>query len=310
MLAYGDARRLLQYFAAPRRLPIEVARIVRPQPGEPESALAEVLSPEALAREGVRGIILVSHPADPVPAHLLLRCRLEGFEVLDSASFLEQEAFRIDVDAADFSWGLSGRGFRTSRMAEVRRRLFDILLAGLLMLLTLPLTLLVAILIKFDSAGPILYQQERVGLRGRVFTLFKFRSMYEDAEASGKPVWASVGDTRVTRVGRFLRFTRIDELPQLLNVLYGEMSFIGPRPERPYFVERLSEAIPLYSSRHYVKPGITGWAQVNAPYGASTDDAFEKLCFDLYYIKHRGIFLDLVILLRTLRVVASGQGAR
>ena len=159
--------------------------------------------------------------------------------------------------------------------------------------------LCVALLIKFESAGPVFYRQERVGLNGRVFTLFKFRSMSVDAEKEGKPLWASQRDPRITRVGAFMRATRIDELPQLLNVLRGEMSFVGPRPERPHFVEQLEQIIPFYRERSWVKPGITGWAQVNYPYGASVEDAREKLAYDLYYVKNRSLFLDLLILIST-----------
>jgi len=311
VLAYGDARRLLQFISSGRSPAVELARVITPHEEEgSEGSLARALSPEELAQQGIRGIIVVSDNGHGLPAQLLLRCRLEGFEVLDAVSFLEQEGYRIDVEAQDFGWALSSRGFRITRTTELRRRIFDILLASLLLVLTFPLMLVVGALVRLDSCGPILYCQERVGLRGRIFRLYKFRSMHEDAEAEGRPVWAVVGDSRITRVGRFLRLTRIDELPQLLNVLCGEMSFIGPRPERPYFVERLSAAIPLYGTRHYVKPGITGWAQVNAPYGASIDDAREKLCYDLYYVKHRGVLLDLLILLRTFRVVLLGQGAR
>jgi len=192
----------------------------------------------------------------------------------------------------------------------VRTRVLDMILAAALAVLTFPLMLVVAGLIKIDSPGPIMYRQERVGLRGRAFILYKFRSMRQDAEGSGTPQWASECDPRITRVGRLIRYTRIDELPQLANVIRGDMSIIGPRPERPYFVDKLSEAIPVYSLRHFVKPGITGWAQVNASYGASVEDSRVKLMYDLYYIKHRGLLLDLSILLRTLKVVLFQQGAR
>jgi lipopolysaccharide/colanic/teichoic acid biosynthesis glycosyltransferase len=161
-----------------------------------------------------------------------------------------------------------------------------------------------------EGKGPVLYRQERVGLRGQVFTLLKFRSMTQDAEVNGSPVWAAQRDPRITRVGWFIRKTRIDELPQLYNVLRGYMSFVGPRPERPYFVNRLAQSIPYYQERHAVKPGITGWAQVNYPYGASLEDARNKLSYDLYYLKNRGLFLDLIILIRTVRVVLWPDGAR
>ncbi len=310
VLAYGDARPLLKCISAGQSGEIEVARVIVPPEDESEELLSEVLSPKSLRRDRIRGIIVVSGDRRRIPARLLLRCRLEGFRVLDAVSFLEREGCRIDIDAHDFGWLLSGDGFRLSRLAKIERRLFDLTIASLLLFLTLPLMFLIAALVKIDSRGPALYRQERVGLRGRVFTLYKFRSMQEDAEADGSPVWAAVADPRVTRVGRFIRYTRIDELPQLLNVLRGEMSIIGPRPERPYFVDKLAAAIPLYQTRHYAKPGITGWAQVNASYGASMEDAREKLRYDLYYLKHRGFLLDLLILMRTLRVVVFGEGAR
>jgi lipopolysaccharide/colanic/teichoic acid biosynthesis glycosyltransferase len=167
-----------------------------------------------------------------------------------------------------------------------------------------------AIIIKLDSPGPIFYRQERVGLHGRVFTLTKFRSMRTDAEVAGKPQWASRQDSRVTRVGRFIRLTRIDELPQILNVLRGDMAFVGPRPERPAFVEQLGQIIPRYHDRACVKPGITGWAQVNYPYGASVEDARMKLAYDLYYVRRRSLFLDILILVATIRVVLLQEGAR
>jgi lipopolysaccharide/colanic/teichoic acid biosynthesis glycosyltransferase len=174
----------------------------------------------------------------------------------------------------------------------------------------LPLMAMTALAIKIDGPGPVLYRQQRVGRFDRTFTLFKFRSMIADAEASGYPRWAQKQDPRVTRIGRFIRATRIDELPQLANVIRGEMSLVGPRPERPHFVEQLTRAIPFYRQRAYVKPGLTGWAQVNFPYGASVEDAREKLAYDLYYVKHRTIMLDLIILMSTIRVVLSREGAR
>jgi lipopolysaccharide/colanic/teichoic acid biosynthesis glycosyltransferase len=184
-----------------------------------------------------------------------------------------------------------------------------VLLGGTLLLFTLPLMLVAALAIKLDSRGPVLYWQERVGLHGRTFTLLKFRSMRTDAEARG-PVWAAQRDPRVTRVGGFLRLTRIDELPQLVCVLRGAMSLIGPRPERPHFVAQLEQVLPFYRDRALAKPGLTGWAQVNYPYGASVEDARAKLSYDLYYVKHRSLLLDLLILLATVRVVLFQRGAR
>ena len=186
----------------------------------------------------------------------------------------------------------------------------DLLVPFVLIALTLPIMVIVTLAIRCDSPGPVFYRQERVGLGGRRFNLLKFRSMIEDAEPEGRPVWAAQNDNRVTRVGRFIRRMRIDELPQLFNVLRGEMSMVGPRPERPYFVDQLTEIIPFFAERHSVKPGVTGWAQIKYPYGASIEDARKKLAYDLYYLKSRSITLDLLILLSTVRVVILQQGAR
>jgi exopolysaccharide biosynthesis polyprenyl glycosylphosphotransferase len=199
---------------------------------------------------------------------------------------------------------------RTSVPVAILRRASDIGISLALLAVTLPLMLLTALAVRLDSPGPVFYRQKRTGLNGGDFTLFKFRSMRVDAEAAGRPVWAAADDPRVTRVGQIIRRLRIDELPQLLNVLRGEMSFIGPRPERPEFVAQLSRQIPLYAHRACVKPGLTGWAQVSFPYGASVDDARHKLSYDLYYIKHRSALLDLLILFATVRVILFGEGAR
>jgi exopolysaccharide biosynthesis polyprenyl glycosylphosphotransferase len=193
---------------------------------------------------------------------------------------------------------------------ETSKRIIDVILSISLLIFTAPLMAVVALTIKCDSVGPVLYRQKRVGKNGQHFTLLKFRSMVQDAEREGLPIWASERDPRVTRVGRIIRFTRIDELPQLCNVLGGEMSMIGPRPERPYFVDHLSEIIPSYALRHSAKPGITGWAQINYPYGASVEDAREKLSYDLYYINNFSLMLELRIIILTVRVVMLGQGAR
>jgi exopolysaccharide biosynthesis polyprenyl glycosylphosphotransferase len=208
------------------------------------------------------------------------------------------------------SWFIYGEGYRQTWLRAFVKRTFDLAVGSVLMLLALPIMLIVGLMIAAEAPGPVIYRQERVGRRGRKFTLFKFRSMIVGAERDGKPTWAGVNDARVTRVGRLLRKTRIDELPQLLNVVRGEMSLVGPRPERPEFVAMLSEQIPFYSIRHSVKPGITGWAQVRYYYTATVEDAAKKLEYDIYYVKNHSLLLDFLILLETVRVVLLGEGAR
>jgi exopolysaccharide biosynthesis polyprenyl glycosylphosphotransferase len=203
-----------------------------------------------------------------------------------------------------------GDGFSQSLLRRIVKRAFDLASSLALLLVAAPLMVITAVCIALESGLPILYRQARVGEGGRIFTLYKFRSMKNDAESDGMPRWADRDDDRTTFVGRIIRKLRIDELPQILNVLKGDMSFVGPRPERPYFVDQLSAQIPYYALRHAVKPGITGWAQVRYPYGASVDDSVEKLQYDLYYVKNHGLFLDLMILIDTVQVVLWGKGAR
>jgi sugar transferase (PEP-CTERM system associated) len=311
LVGSGDhMSRLSNRIATTPALRTAVVRIVQLGDLEGGDALLPQLSPQALQRERVWGLVVASDLVRRLPTALLLQCRLHGIRVLDEDSFWEREARCIDIDGAHPTWLLSGDGFRHGRLAALGKRLLDVAIATLLILLTLPLMLVVAVLIKCESRGPVFYRQERVGRHNQVFVLFKFRSMCQNAEPDGAPVWAAECDSRVTRVGRFIRYTRIDELPQLWNVLRGEMSIVGPRPERPYFVERLAAAIPLYAERHFVKPGITGWAQINAPYGASLEDARDKLSYDLYYIKNQSLLFDLRILVATLRVVLFQEGAR
>jgi sugar transferase (PEP-CTERM system associated) len=285
--------------------------------GAIDQPLLPALSPPALSPDGLRsqriwGIVVTRDPAAPasLPVQALLDCKLRGVPVFDEAGFCEQHLGRIDVDSLRPDWLLFADGFASGRASNLVKRGIDICVSLTLLLLTLPLMVLTALLIRLDSPGPVLYRQRRTGLHGRPFTLLKFRSMTVDAEQGGKPRWASQQDPRITRVGGFIRPMRIDELPQLINVLRGEMSMIGPRPERPHFVEQLARVIPLYSERSYVKPGITGWAQVNYPYGASVEDARQKLSYDLYYVKNRSLLLDLLILLATVRVILFREGAR
>ena len=274
----------------------------------PASAAAS-LSPQTLRRERVWGVVVTSEARGSVPPIGLLRSKRAGFRIFSDVEFREEQLRRIDLDHLEPDWMLFADGLSCSRLEAGARRLGDIVVSLALLIATLPVMALTAALIRMESPGPVLYRQERVGLHGRVFTLMKFRSMQMDAEARG-PAWAAQRDPRVTRVGAFIRRMRIDELPQLINVLKGEMGFVGPRPERPHFVDQLAEVIPFYRDRACVKPGITGWAQVNYPYGASIEDARQKLSYDLYYVKHRNLFLDLLILFATVRVILFQEGAR
>jgi sugar transferase (PEP-CTERM system associated) len=246
-----------------------------------------------------------------LPVAELLQCRLAGIRVEEASTVLERLTGRILVRNLRPSWLVFSQGFNKPRLLQNSKRLLELLIAGPAFVLALPLIALAALLVRLDGPGPIFYRQERVGEKGRVFSLLKFRTMRADAEATTGPVWASAqGDERMTRFGRFLRKTRLDELPQLLNVLRGDMSFVGPRPERPHFVEKLAQIIPYYSERHSVKPGITGWAQIKFGYGSNIEDAEEKLQYDLYYIKHMSVRLDLGILFNTMKVMLTGKGAR
>jgi sugar transferase (PEP-CTERM system associated) len=245
-----------------------------------------------------------------LPIEQLLRAKLSGVRVEDATTTYERLTGKILIDDLKPSWLIFSDGFRASRGTRFIKRMLDLALSILLGLLTLPLMVLTAIAVKLDSAGPAVYSQERVGENGRVFNIFKFRSMRADAEEDGQPVWAREKDDRVTRIGRLIRLTRLDELPQLWNVMRGDMSFVGPRPERPFFVEQLAREIPFYMQRHAVKPGITGWAQVKYRYGSTVEDAMEKLRYDLYYIKHLSIVFDLTIVLDTVKVILFGKGAQ
>jgi sugar transferase (PEP-CTERM system associated) len=245
-----------------------------------------------------------------LPADQLLECKLAGIEVVDLPSFFERETGQIQVESLNPSWMIFSDGFGRSPLKDVTKRTFDVAASGLLLLLTLPVMLITALLVWLESGGPIFYRQERVGENGRVFRVLKFRSMRQDAERDGVPQWAKKQDDRVTRVGRIIRLLRIDELPQVFNVFKGDMSFVGPRPERPFFVEDLTRKISYYPSRHTVKPGITGWAQIRYPYGATVEDAVQKLQYDLYYVKNHTLFLDLIILFQTAQVILFGKGAR
>ncbi len=244
-----------------------------------------------------------------VPMDQLLTARIQGIPVMDLATFYEQTTGEVPVDSLKASFLVYGRGFAQGRARIAIKRLFDVLSSGFLLLLASPIMLITMIAIKLESDGPVIYKQERVGLGGKGFMCLKFRSMRTDAEKNGVAVWASKNDPRVTRVGAFIRKTRIDELPQLISVLKGEMSMVGPRPERPTFVAQLKEKIPFYDVRHSVKPGVTGWAQVRYAYGASVEDALHKHQYDLYYVKNNSLFLDLLVLFETVSVVLFREGA-
>nr|WP_294502639.1 sugar transferase [uncultured Rhodopila sp.] len=263
----------------------------------------------ALRRQGVWGVVIASG-MDERTAAAMLDCKLRGLPVHSVAAFHDRYLGRVDLASLTAAGLLAGEGFARGPASAAIKRCFDIVIAICILLFTLPLMSAAALAIKLDSPGPVFYRQKRIGRFGATFTMLKFRSMTADAEACGKPRWAQRKDPRITPVGRFIRASRIDELPQLTNIIRGEMSLVGPRPERPHFVTQLSEAIPFYHQRSYVKPGLTGWAQVNYPYGASVEDAREKLAYDLYYVKHRSVWLDLIILMETVRVVLFRDGAR
>jgi sugar transferase (PEP-CTERM system associated) len=266
---------------------------------------------EIVERERVDKIVIaLPDRRGKLPLQALLACKLRGVEVEEGTTFYEQLSGRVMLENLRPSWLIFSQGFTVLPLTQLGKRLFDMVLAIVGLVVGLPLAILIAVLIKLDSYGPIFFTQERVGQYSKLFTLIKFRSMCVDAEGETGPVFANQYDSRVTRVGRFLRVSRLDELPQLLNVLAGDMSFVGPRPERPFFVKQFEKAIPYYDQRLSVKPGVTGWAQVNYSYGASAEDTVEKLQFDLYYIKNMSIWLDLCILLKTLKIVVLGQGAR
>jgi sugar transferase (PEP-CTERM system associated) len=285
---------------------------------------AEKTVPGAIAREHIDSlsehvvtlragevVLALEERRNALPLADLLRVKTTGVHVNDIASFIERETGRVDLATTNPSGLIFSDGFSAGqRISKVGKRLFDILASLVVLVVGLPLVLIAGIAVKLDSRGPVFYRQPRVGLFGEPYDIFKVRSMRTDAEAEGKAVWAAENDPRITRVGRVIRQLRIDELPQLWCVLKGDMSFVGPRPERPSFVDELEQKLPFYAERHMVKPGLTGWAQINYPYGASVEDARVKLEYDLYYAKNYSPFLDLLILLQTVRVVLWPDGAR
>lgn len=266
---------------------------------------------ETVKREKVDKIVVsLSERRGVFPLSDVMACKLNGIEVVDAPSFYEHVTGKLYLEGINPSWIIFSEGFKVSRLRKALKRGVDIICATIGIVLTAPFLPLIALAIKLDSPGPVFYRQERVGEKEKSFFLYKFRTMRADAENGTGAVWAQKNDARVTWLGAFMRKCRIDELPQFLNILYGEMSMVGPRPERPEFVSKLKERIPYYSERHFVKPGATGWAQVRYSYGASVEDAMEKLRFDLYYIKNLSLTFDFMIILETIQVVIFRRGAR
>ena len=247
-----------------------------------------------------------------LPIKELLDCRVRGIDVIDLVEFLERETGKIRIDLVSPGWLIFSPGFRITKIRAFNKRALDVVVSLLALAVAWPFMLLIALAIKLEDgvSAPVFYRQERVGFHGDLFNVIKFRSMRVDAEADGEAVWAQENDDRATKVGRCLRKLRLDELPQIFNVLRGHMSLVGPRPERPVFVDGLTQSIPFYAERHSVKPGVTGWAQLKYSYGASEEDAMEKLQYDLYYVKNQSLMLDLMIILQTAEVVLWGKGAR
>ncbi len=273
---------------------------------QPEHGLAELT--ERLQIDEI--VIAPDERRGGLPMEEMLTCVQHGVSVIDLSTFFEREAGMVQLNVLDPSWLVFSGGFDYSTPRRLSKRFFDLAAASALLFVAWPVMLLVALVVWLEDGSPILYRQTRVGERGQHFELIKFRSMRVDAEKDGVARWATKDDDRNTRIGRFIRLTRLDELPQLFSVLSGNMSFVGPRPERPHFVSLLSEEIRYYGVRHCVKPGLTGWAQLRYPYGASVRDAEEKLKFDLFYVKNHGLVFDLMILLQTVEVIMFGRGAR
>jgi len=290
-----------------------------PMPGDQEgkSSISMVKTPGALVKYVAENqidviVLAMDERREGLPVHELLDCKMGGVGVLDLLTFFERHTSKIRLDIMHPSWLFLSEGFEVNNFRRMWKRLFDIACVLLLLPVVLPVAVLAAIAIWIDGRGRegVIYSQTRVSENGRLFQIYKFRSMVVEAEKDGIARWAAVNDARITRVGAILRKFRLDELPQLFNVLKGDMSFVGPRPERPEFVEKLSEKIPYYNERHRVKPGLSGWAQIRYPYGASEEDGFEKLQYDLYYVKNCSILLDMLVILQTAEVVLLGKGAQ
>jgi len=290
-----------------------------PGPNEESSCVAEneIIQMQGTLTETARSlnvneivVALSERRGGSMPLRQLLDCKLYGIRVVDIATHFEKTLAQIKISHVNAGWLIFGDGFNQGVVRTAIKRVFDVISASLIFVAALPVMLVTAVFIKLESTGPVFYRQERVGLNGKPFKVIKFRSMRTDAEKDGKPRWATLNDDRVTKVGRFIRKVRIDELPQLINVLQGDMSMVGPRPERQYFVDELINKIPYFAVRQSVKPGVTGWAQVRYEYGSTVEDSVEKLQYDLYYVKNHTMFLDMLIMLETVAVVLTGKGAR
>ncbi|MBI4528313.1 MAG: sugar transferase [Deltaproteobacteria bacterium] len=281
--------------------------------GNPTNILLPIFPRHSTLRvveaKGVNKILIAESGGD-FPAQELVKLRLKGVPFEDCHTFYERLMSKISIADLQQEWIALSEGFRRTHWILFSKRLVDMIVSAVGLILSAPLALLTAIAIKLDSRGPVFYRQDRTGQDERTFTLYKFRSMFQDAEAGTGPIWATENDPRVTRVGRIIRKLRIDEIPQMINVLKGEMSFVGPRPERPFFVSALKEKVPYYHLRFAVKPGITGWAQVCYPYGDSEEDAIEKLQYELYYVKHHSPIFDLQIIFETFKIIILGRGSR
>lgn len=278
--------------------------------GHPVTGVADDLERLALDNRVTRIIVAMKDRRGAMPVRELVRLRVQGVRVEDAHSTMSALTGRIWLESINPSWFVFSDGFRRSRLNLAVKRALDLAFGIFGMVISLPLMALVAIAVKLDSNGPAIFRQERVGLGGKMFKVLKFRSMRVDAEQVSGAQWAAKDDPRATRVGRFIRKFRLDELPQFLNVIRGEMSFVGPRPERPVFVEQLRKEISYYDERHSVRPGLTGWAQVQYPYGATVEDAYRKLEYDLFYLKNMSVFFDCVVVLKTIRIVFTGHGGR
>lgn len=282
--------------------------------------ISSVIPPQSLARIDLHKyslekkvhtiVISLKERRGTLPLNAILKCKMNGINVMEWGHFYEKNTNKIDIMEINPSHLIFSDGFERKSLTAIVKNVFDFILATVGLIITAPVALITAILIKIESPGPIFYMQERVGAGGQTFKIVKFRSMVSDAEKEKTPQWAAKNDSRVTRVGKFIRKTRLDEIPQLINILKGEMSFVGPRPERPYFVEQLEKEIPFYFQRHVVKPGLTGWAQIRYRYGSSVEDSLRKLEFDFYYIKNMSLFLDMMIILETVQVVLFQKGSR